>query len=456
MEQLIDLDKLVEPGMYEFSGRVGVVSSLPIEEYPHLILFSLSTPIETALKINIALSGSVIKQRVSRSSDQGYVFCRDFKPERYADWYVEDVDGKIVFRPSKTRYIVKSTSSAEYTSSALVVTIRDEAPYLLDWISYHLAIGFDRIIFYSNDNTDRGIDLINAIGKYYDVSHYSNDALVDIPDGSKSIIHNPQYRAYWRAIKDRVYGDVQWVGFFDIDEYLVLNRHDAVASFLKDHAGLDAIAMNWKCFGSSGLLRYEPSPVFERFNWCAQKNWWQNGTVKTIARANAIKSTAGGHLVVLHDPEGKYGYTDGRRVTCASNADVVVHDMVQLNHYQIGSVEDFLLRRLRGDVIVNEGDLKPRNKYNSGYFILMDRNEETDQKVDRFVPNVMMKKKALLARSDIAEIQELIQEDTARKIAEVRHTIPYYLLPHVEAERVRLSAITALPGVRIPLPAKRK
>lgn len=37
-------------------------------------------------------------------------------------------------------------------SFTLFSAMKNEAPFLLEWVAYHKAIGFDRIVIYSNDS----------------------------------------------------------------------------------------------------------------------------------------------------------------------------------------------------------------------------------------------------------------------------------------------------------------
>lgn len=36
----------------------------------------------------------------------------------------------------------------------IITSVRNEQKYILEWISYHKSIGFDKIIFFTNDNSD--------------------------------------------------------------------------------------------------------------------------------------------------------------------------------------------------------------------------------------------------------------------------------------------------------------
>ena len=45
----------------------------------------------------------------------------------------------------------------------LATCVRNEGPYLFDWIIYHRALGFDTATVYSNDNTDGSDELLSFL-----------------------------------------------------------------------------------------------------------------------------------------------------------------------------------------------------------------------------------------------------------------------------------------------------
>jgi hypothetical protein len=45
-----------------------------------------------------------------------------------------------------------------------VSMMKDEAPYLLEWVAHHLAVGFTDIVVYTNDCTDGTVEMLQAAG----------------------------------------------------------------------------------------------------------------------------------------------------------------------------------------------------------------------------------------------------------------------------------------------------
>ena len=44
-----------------------------------------------------------------------------------------------------------------------VSCVKDEAPYLVEWIAYQRLIGFDHVIIAANDSTDGTNEILSAL-----------------------------------------------------------------------------------------------------------------------------------------------------------------------------------------------------------------------------------------------------------------------------------------------------
>ncbi|MGA2538830.1 MAG: glycosyltransferase family 2 protein, partial [Terracidiphilus sp.] len=97
-------------------------------------------------------------------------------------------------------------------SVAVVATMRDEGPSLLEWIAFNRAIGLADIFVYSNDNADGSDELLEVL------------ALAGVIKLIKSAIGpgtNPQRKAYQHAVHLlRELRTYRWVFFLDADEFL--------------------------------------------------------------------------------------------------------------------------------------------------------------------------------------------------------------------------------------------
>lgn len=59
--------------------------------------------------------------------------------------------------------------------------------------------------------------------------------------------------------------DHTYMAFFDVDEFLVLKKHDTVDEFLQQHLTEGSLAISWHIFGTGFRDLYTPLPVTKRF-----------------------------------------------------------------------------------------------------------------------------------------------------------------------------------------------
>ena len=95
----------------------------------------------------------------------------------------------------------------------IVACMRNEALFVVEWVAHHLAIGFDRIVVYTND-CDDGTDTILAAmaAGNAGVEHYSNPG----PYEAGSI----QKQALYLAFQLPQVCQAMWVLHIDADEYV--------------------------------------------------------------------------------------------------------------------------------------------------------------------------------------------------------------------------------------------
>ena len=109
--------------------------------------------------------------------------------------------------------------SAPGLGLGVVVIIRDEAPYLEEWLAYHHALGVDHFFIYDNGSTDALDEVIEP---------WVNHGLV-------TLVHWPlpggQIDAYSHAL--RFYGpSLEWLAYFDVDEFVVPLVDDDIPTVL--------------------------------------------------------------------------------------------------------------------------------------------------------------------------------------------------------------------------------
>ncbi|KAB6718067.1 hypothetical protein C8029_00745 [Roseobacter sp. TSBP12] len=123
-----------------------------------------------------------------------------------------------------------------------ITCIRDEGPWLLDWLAHHKAAGFTHFLIASHDCTDGSDQMLDALDAAGLITH-----VPFVPKGEKSV----QWQAMKLLSKHKRYRSADLALFFDVDEYLVMQDARSVAELMPETA--DAMPLRWHLFGNNGF-----------------------------------------------------------------------------------------------------------------------------------------------------------------------------------------------------------
>lgn len=286
----------------------------------------------------------------------------------------------------------------------LVATVRNEGIYLLEWIAYHRLLGFERFVFFSNDNTDGTGVILDALAAGGAVEHYDNSlAAVEAVDLAPAIRQNPQLRAYTRALDVTSVRSSNWVMFLDIDEFINIGPNSDISTFCAKFPTADSISFPWRAFGSSGFSNLSVDDlVTERFITCSETDFDGNGYVKTIVKPEAIAAIGGAHIQRVK-PGKRRIYSDGAEFDGYFNFRAQMHSHGQVHHYAVKSPAEYVLRRNRGDVMFDPNRMEAEKKYNAAYFYRNDRNEVADPSLAAYGDQLRSGIAALRGMAGVAE-----------------------------------------------------
>lgn len=152
-------------------------------------------------------------------------------------------------------------------TTTLIATARNEGPFLLEWVAYHRAIGFDQIVILSDVSQDGTETLLDKLAATRAITH--------IPKSAQPQIETKGFRnrAYAHALSLPAVQQADWVMVLDIDEYL--NIHVGTGK-LKDLLGAmakrghsDVISLGWRSFGNAGQAGFINRLLLPRFTRAA-------------------------------------------------------------------------------------------------------------------------------------------------------------------------------------------
>ena len=217
---------------------------------------------------------------------------------------------------------------------SIVAIIKNEAPYIEEWIKYHLIIGVEHFYIFDNGSTDGTLKIMKP---------YIDDNII-------TLINFPgfkmQIKAYNTAIK-KFKNYTKYMAFIDADEFIYPHDKKSVLEILEKHLtkfNYGGLAVNWRMFGSSG---HEKKP-----NGYVISNYLYRADDKTGAGNECIKSIVNPRKVLFfHNPHYPiyfplfYSISEkNKRVRKWKNHDDHI-DEIQLNHYFTKSKEEWITRR---------------------------------------------------------------------------------------------------------------
>jgi len=271
--------------------------------------------------------------------------------------------------------VTEPVTAIEAPRVAICAIARNESAYLPEWIGYHRLLGFDPIRVYSHESADDTEALLE---------HLAAQGLVEWTPWTAPPDKKPQWLAYEDGL-ERLRGRADWIALIDLDEFVVLSKHRTIQDFLAVYGHMEAIAVNWKMFGSAGLETHDPGLVIERFTRCAPRKFAGNKSIKTLARLDAIEVP---RVHTCHFRPGvTYQTVLGEEIPPATGKSRhVSHDVIRINHYFTRSREEWQAKATRGR------GAKPANhplKHRTeAEFIQNDRNEEEDTELLAFADDV--------------------------------------------------------------------
>ncbi|MFY0595302.1 MAG: glycosyltransferase family 2 protein [Cognatishimia sp.] len=238
-----------------------------------------------------------------------------------------------------------------------ITTVKDEAPYLLEWIAHHRAAGVTDFLIYSNDCSDGTDKLLKALQMAGILRHIPHE---------KTSGQSIQWQALKDAWKHPLRKKADWILVSDVDEFVNIrvgnHRFEDLISAVSPEA--DAIVMQWRLFGHNDVFDMRDAPVTEQFTRAIPddaKYPVAASLIKTLFKPTGPFNMLGVHRPkqkdimkarrpIMVDGSGKFLSQDfamaGERISTFGLP--VGRDLVDMNHYAIKSAMGFLVKRARG------------------------------------------------------------------------------------------------------------
>ena len=217
----------------------------------------------------------------------------------------------------------------------IVCIAKKEEDYIEEFVKYHLKLGFQYIYIYDNEDIPKYKSLLK--------NYLANIRVIHLPHNNYNI--GIQYIALQHFVKNFLFKTkITHVAHIDIDEFIVLKKHNNISEFIKEYIVGDCqgIGMNWRFFGSSGRTEKTNEPVTLRFTMCENNG---NNHIKTLFKKNNFLNFKSCHYVNLRN--GHIKSTNGTIIESPFNNNIDF-SVIQLNHYKCKTLPEFRYIRTRG------------------------------------------------------------------------------------------------------------
>lgn len=251
----------------------------------------------------------------------------------------------------------------------LVAIVKDEEPYMEEWINYHRLIGIDKFYIYDNGSTD---NLKSTLDPYID-------------QGIVTYTYFPGEKMQEKAYLDcvtKTKNKIDWLITIDIDEFIQCLDNNNLKNWLEAlPLSVSQVELGWMIFGSNNLKDKPEGLVIENFTRHANDKFMSE--YKPIVRPEKVVD-----IVFPHSYQVVGRTIDENKKTIWSypvfsekGARPASRNKFRINHYYSKSWEEFLEKSKRGDASVPTRE--PRGIYNFKYH---DQNQILDDSMKIYVP----------------------------------------------------------------------
>ncbi len=298
--------------------------------------------------------------------------------------------GQIKFQPTPSEwnefqdkiYYDVPPQKREKCQLSICAIMKNEAPYLIEWLEFHKLVGVERFYLYNNNSTDNTLDLIQPYVQSGEV------ILHDWP------VIPGQIPAYEHCLA-RYSNESDWMAFIDLDEFLFPTEQDNLKDVLKEFEQAAAVGVNMLYFGSS-YHEYKPDALqTESYTKRSDNEFYGNRYIKSIVRPEQVLRPNCPHFFITSDPE-RGVLTENQEILGGSVADRVSINKLRINHYYTRSRQEMKEKLMRGDAIFVQKNWEVIQS--------RDRNELEDLTIQRFVPQLRKAVDSAISRSKIAQV----------------------------------------------------
>jgi len=256
-----------------------------------------------------------------------------------------------------------ATPSSSLSTVALCLMVKDDMD-IYEWITYHNRLGVGKFYIFDNGSSPplktSLKSLIDANLVYYEYT-YGDDRWLHVFVNKylfkwRDAKVNKQVFIYNKC-KDSFGHLHQWMGFFDTDEFVVIektpeeikqNKHVNIALVLQEYVDFAGLKLPWVLFGSSGRVS---RPEFGVLGTSGNYTKCCAVTCRSAILVKAFVQPKYATVSHIHDflyKEPWFSVMPTKKQSADSGAWEDQYKRIWLNHYSIKSQQDYHLKMKRG------------------------------------------------------------------------------------------------------------
>ncbi len=237
-----------------------------------------------------------------------------------------------------------------------ITCVKNEGPFLLEWLAWNRLLGVTCFLIYTNDCTDGTDALLDALADW---------GVTRLPNPARG--RNYQMEALRHAARHPAVTEADWTWIADVDEFLNIHTGDhTIPSLIAACGHPQAISVSFQFFANDGVTDFADAPVIGQFTRSHNPDIWGAETaieVKTLTRRDFPLHYHGAHRPFIRRGAPDPTWTDGsgrpvpQKFLHAENPRRIrkfpargARRFVTLNHYALRSLDSYLVKNDRGDV----------------------------------------------------------------------------------------------------------
>ena len=270
--------------------------------------------------------------------------------------------------------VLRHDKTAKFENElAIAAIMKNEGPYLKEWLDFHLMVGVDKFYLYDNESTDDTEKIL---------APYIRRGVVEYTYFPGERQQSPAYIDALNRFSDKT----RWMALIDLDEFIVPVNHKTIPEFLRTLPGnFSTLVLTWVMYGSSGHVKKPQGLVMENYKYHADRR--RQSGCKSIVNPRLVVQLGNPHInpvagFIIDENGKKLG-----RINQTYNPPS--YNKIRCNHYVVKSYEEYRARCMKGDA--GAGSNSEFKKWSPEKFRQYDTNDIYDPIMDKWIARLKSK-----------------------------------------------------------------